>query len=77
MRSRSIRLVLDLAMSLNELSVSSLAEVGVDIAGDKLKPITEAAVRAADLVVTLGREAQVAQVPGTRFEKNRDTDEPS
>ena len=61
---------------LNELSVSSLAEIGVDIAGEKPKPITEDGVRAADLVVTLGREAQVAQLPGTRFE-NWDTDEPS
>ena len=33
-------------------------------------------MRAADLVVTLGREAQVAPVAGTRFE-NWDTDEPS
>jgi arsenate-mycothiol transferase len=33
-------------------------------------------VRAADLVVTLGREARVDQIDGTRFE-NWDTDEPS
>ena len=40
------------------------------------RPITDDAVRLADLVVTLGREAQVEQVTGTRFE-NWDTDEPS
>ena len=61
---------------LNELSIASLAEVGVDITGEQPKPITEDDVRAADLVVTLGREAQVEQVPGTRFE-NWDTDEPA
>lgn len=60
---------------LNELSVASLAEVGVDITGEQPKPITEDDVRAADLVVTLGREAQVAQVPGTRL--TWDTDEPA
>ena len=33
-------------------------------------------MRAADVVVTLGREAHVDEIPGTRFE-NWDTDEPS
>ena len=61
---------------INKLSAAALAEVGVDITGKQPKPITEDAVRAADLVVTLGREAQVAPVAGTRFE-NWDTDEPS
>ena len=62
--------------TINELSAASLAELGVDITGEKPRPITDDAVRSADLVVTLGRDAQVEQVTGTRFE-NWDTDEPS
>jgi arsenate-mycothiol transferase len=62
--------------AVNQLSAESLAEVGVDISGETPKPITEDMVRAADVVVTLGREARVKEVPGTRFE-NWDTDEPS
>ena len=61
---------------INELSAASLAEVGVDITGAKPKAITQGDVRAADVVVTLGREAHVPPVPGTRFE-DWDTDEPS
>ena len=61
---------------INELSAASLAEVGVDITGKQPKPITEDDVRAADLVVTLGREARVETVSGTRVE-DWDTDEPS
>jgi arsenate-mycothiol transferase len=62
--------------AVNGLSAESLAEVGVDISGNSPKPITEEMVRAADVVVTLGREAHVDEVPGTAFE-NWDTDEPS
>ena len=61
---------------INDLSAAALAEVGVDLTGEEPKPITEAAVRAADLVVTLGPEARVEPVAGTRFE-TWDTDEPS
>ena len=60
--------------AINGLSAESLAEVGVDAETPKF--ITEDMVRAADVVVTLGREAHVEEVPGTRFE-NWDTDEPS
>jgi len=62
--------------AVNALSAESLAEVGVDIGGHRPQPVTEELVRAADVVVTLGREAHVDEVPGTRFE-NWDTDEPS
>ena len=62
--------------AVNGLSAESLAEVGVDISRNTPKPITEEMVRAADVVVTLGREARVNEVPGTAFE-NWDTDEPS
>lgn len=62
--------------ALNELSVQSLAEVGVDISDERPKAITDEMVRSADVVVTLGREAQVEPVEGTRFEQWI-TDEPS
>lgn len=62
--------------ALNDLSVSTLADVGVDISAEVPKAITDDMVRSADLVVTLGREAHVDPVDGTRVE-NWDTDEPS
>lgn len=62
--------------AVNGLSAQSLAEVGVDISGNSPQQITEEMVRAADVVVTLGREAHVDEVPGTAFE-NWDTDEPA
>ena len=62
--------------SLNDLSVSTLREVGVDISREVPKPVTSDLVRRADLVVTLGREASVESVDGTRVE-NWDIDEPS
>lgn len=62
--------------AVNGLSAESLAEIGVDISGKSPKPITDKMVRAADVVVILGREARVDEVAGTAFE-NWDTDEPS
>jgi arsenate-mycothiol transferase len=60
--------------SVNALSAESLAEV--DISTERPKPINPELVRDVDIVVTLGREAHVEPVAGTRFE-NWDTDEPS
>ncbi len=62
--------------ALDELSVQSLAEVGVDIPGERPKAITDEMLRRADIVVTLDREVQVEPVEGTRFEQWI-TDEPS
>jgi arsenate-mycothiol transferase len=62
--------------SINQLSAAALAEVGVDISDQTPKPVTDDLVRAADIVVTLGRDAHVDQVPGTSVE-NWNTDEPS
>lgn len=62
--------------AVNALSAQSLLEVGVDITAETPKAIDPQLLRAVDVVVTLGREAHVDPVPGTRFE-NWDTDEPS
>lgn len=62
--------------AINALSAQSLAEVGVDITDQSPKLIDPQVVSDVDVVVTLGREAHVEPVPGTRFE-NWDTDEPS
>ncbi|MDR3660178.1 MAG: low molecular weight phosphatase family protein [Mycobacterium sp.] len=62
--------------SINALSAQSLAEVGVDISGEKPKAIDPEIVAAVDVVVTLGREAHVEPVDGTEF-VTWETDEPS
>lgn len=62
--------------SVNALSAESLSEFGIDISGERPKPVDPQLVQDVDVVVTLGREAHVEPVPGTRFE-NWDTDEPS
>ncbi|MGY5036037.1 arsenate-mycothiol transferase ArsC [Streptomyces sp. 900116325] len=62
--------------AVNALSAQSLLEVGVDITAETPQAIDPQLLRAVDVVVTLGREAHVDPVPGTRFE-NWDTDEPS
>jgi arsenate-mycothiol transferase len=62
--------------AINALSAKSLADVGVDISDEIPKPIDSSLVRDVDVVITLGREARVDPVHGTRFE-NWDTDEPS
>jgi arsenate-mycothiol transferase len=60
----------------NALSAAALAEVGIDITGQTPRLVDPGLVRDVDVVVTLGREAHVEPVAGTRFE-NWDTDEPS
>ncbi len=62
--------------NLNDLSVATLREVNIDITEQKPKPVTPDLVGTADLVVILGREAQLEPVDGTRFE-TWETDEPS
>lgn len=64
------------AAGLNAQSVQSLAEVGVGVGDEHPKLLTAEMVAAADIVVILGSEAQVDEVPGTRFE-TWITDEPS
>jgi arsenate-mycothiol transferase len=62
--------------AINDLSAQALNEVGVDITQEKPKLIDPQLVHDVDVVVTLGREAHLDPIPGTRFE-SRDTDEPS
>ncbi|WP_020105053.1 low molecular weight phosphatase family protein [Nocardia sp. 348MFTsu5.1] len=62
--------------AVNALSAESLLEVGVDISDQTPTLLDPQLVEGVDLVVTLGREAHVDPIPGTRFE-NWDTDEPS
>lgn len=62
--------------AVNDLSALALDEVGVDITGEHPKPVDYELARDVDLVVTLGREAQLDPLPGTRVE-NWETDEPS
>ncbi|WP_380176059.1 low molecular weight phosphatase family protein [Kineococcus sp. DHX-1] len=62
--------------ALNPQSAASLAEVGVDISDQSPQQLTDEMVRAADLVVVLGSEAQVESVGGTPVEV-WETDEPS
>jgi len=61
---------------LNAQSVASLAELGIDLGDEHPKAVTDQMVREADVVVVLGQEARVDEVPGTRFE-TWVTDEPS
>ena len=62
--------------AVNALSALVLAEGGVDITGHQPKPVTDELLRAADLIVVLGREARVEPVAGTRV-VTWETDEPS
>jgi arsenate-mycothiol transferase len=61
---------------LNALSVASLAELGVDIADQAPRQLTDEMITAADLVITLGAEAHVPALPGPTYETWH-TDEPS
>ena len=62
--------------AVNALSAEALSEVGIDIADQVPKPITDDLIAAADVVVVLGRDAQVHPADGTPVEI-WDTDEPS
>ena len=62
--------------AVNDLSAQALLEVDVDITDEQPTPVDYELARHVDLVVTLGREAQLDPLPGTRIE-NWDTDEPS
>ena len=52
----------------NPVAVEAMAEVGIDIAKEFPKPWTEEAVRAADVVVTMGCGDACPFYPGKRYE---------
>jgi protein-tyrosine-phosphatase len=54
--------------AVNPVAVEAMAEVGIDIAKEFPKPWTEEAVRAADVVVTMGCGDACPFYPGKRYE---------
>ncbi len=56
------------ASEVNPAAVAAMAEVGIDIAHEVPTRWTEAGVRAADVVVTMGCGDTCPVVPGTRYE---------
>lgn len=56
------------AEQINPTAVAAMAEVGIDIAGQQPKVITEEAVREADVVITMGCGDECPYFPGTRYE---------
>ncbi|MBF6216081.1 low molecular weight phosphatase family protein [Nocardia puris] len=66
----------DPGTNLNALSVAVLSEVGVDISGEHPKPVDPLLLPTVDLVVVLGREAQL-DIPDSVRVLRWDTDEPS
>lgn len=62
--------------AVNALSAQALLEVGVDLTGERPKPIDPELLARMDHVITLGGETTVEHVQGPVF-SNWDTDEPS
>ncbi|MFJ5958036.1 low molecular weight phosphatase family protein [Paenarthrobacter sp. NPDC092416] len=62
--------------ALNPESVESLVELGIDIAGEQPKCITDDVMDSVDVVVVLGTEAKLDPPAGKRLE-TWTTDEPS
>jgi protein-tyrosine-phosphatase len=58
----------DPADRLNPAVVAAMAEVGVDLSREFPKPLTDASVRAADVVITMGCGDACPIYPGRRYE---------
>jgi arsenate reductase (thioredoxin) len=56
------------ASEINPNAIAAMAEVGIDITGDRPKRWTDAIFRAADVVVTMGCGDACPVVPGKRYE---------
>jgi protein-tyrosine-phosphatase len=56
------------ARDVNPAAVAAMAEVGIDIAREFPKPWTDAGVKSADVVVTMGCGDTCPFFPGTRYE---------
>jgi protein-tyrosine-phosphatase len=53
---------------LNPAVVAAMAEVGIDLSRELPKPLTDASVKAADVVVTMGCGDACPVYPGRRYE---------
>jgi arsenate reductase (thioredoxin) len=58
----------DPADRLNPAVVAAMAEVGIDLSKEFPKPLTDQAVRAADVVITMGCGDACPIYPGKRYE---------
>jgi protein-tyrosine-phosphatase len=56
------------AERINPVAVEAMAELGIDIAGQQPRVITDEAVRSADVVITMGCGDACPYFPGTRYE---------
>lgn len=56
------------AEALNPVAVAAMAEVGIDIAARRPRPLDDEEVRASDVVVTMGCGDACPVFPGTRYE---------
>jgi arsenate reductase (thioredoxin) len=56
------------ADQINPVAVAAMAEEGIDIAAQTPKLLTEAAVREADVVITMGCGDECPYFPGKRYE---------
>jgi arsenate reductase (thioredoxin) len=56
------------ADQVNPVAVGAMAEVGIDIAGQQPKLLSDAAVRQSDVVITMGCGDACPFYPGTRYE---------
>jgi arsenate reductase len=53
---------------LDPFAVVAMAEVGIDIAGEQPKVLTDDAVQTSDVVITMGCGDTCPYVPGVRYE---------
>jgi arsenate reductase len=53
---------------INPTAVEAMAEVGIDIAGEQPKRLTDDAVVASDVVITMGCGDECPYLPGKRYE---------
>jgi protein-tyrosine-phosphatase len=58
----------DPAERLNPAVVAAMAEVGIDLSREFPKPLTDASVKAADVVITMGCGDACPVYPGKRYE---------
>jgi arsenate reductase (thioredoxin) len=58
----------DPADHLNPAVVAAMAEVGIDLSREFPKPLTDASVKAADVVITMGCGDACPIYPGQRYE---------